>query len=105
MPDKELQFLTQVLSACNLDLSHVAIVNWNALPGKNTVALLEQFGPKQVLLLDVEPAAFGFPASPLYAVSPFQNLSFVAAPSLSKIEKSKEEKKGLWAALKQLFCI
>ena len=34
LPDTELGFLTTVLSACNLDLSHVAIVNWHHLKEK-----------------------------------------------------------------------
>lgn len=105
LSDKELQFLTQVLSACQLGLPHVAIVNWASLPKKNSAILLDQFGPKEVLLLDVEPAVFDFPHTPAYTVRQHQNVSFVTAPSLQTIEGAKEEKKKLWTALKQLFCI
>ena len=105
LPDTELGFLTTVLSACNLDLSHVAIVNWHHLKEKTSSVLLEQFSPKQVLLLDVTTEEFSFPAATKYLIQKTGNIDFVVAPSLPAIEKSKEEKKGLWAALKQLFCI
>ena len=105
LPDAELQFLTQVLMACNLDLSHVAIVNSQNFNKESDLPFLEQFNPLKVLLLDVEPATFGFPQAAFYTVSSHQHLPFVVAPSLSAIESSKEEKKGLWTALKQLFGI
>ena len=105
LPDKELTFLTTVLSACQLDLSHVAIVNWDKLQEKTSDALLEQLSPKQVLLLDVAPSAFGFPSGELYSVQKLDSIQFVAAPSLSEIEKTKQTKSQLWMALKQLFCL
>lgn len=105
LPDKELSFLTTVLSACQLDLSHVAIVNWHKLKEKNADVLFEQLSPKQVLLLDVEASSFGFPPTELFSVQKKDNMHFVAAPSLAEIEKTKQAKSQLWVALKQLFCL
>lgn len=105
LPDKELTFLTTVLSACQLDLSHVAIVNWSKRREKESGPLLEQLLPKQILFLDVEPSSFDFPSKELYAVQKFNTIEFVAAPSLSEIEKIKQAKSRLWTALKQLFCL
>jgi len=103
LPDNELTFLTTVLSACGLDLSHVAILNWYHQKQKVSSWVLEQLKPKQVLLLDVLPIEFGFASNALYTVQKSNGLQFVAAPSLSDIEGTKETKKQLWVVLKQLF--
>lgn len=105
LPEKELQFLTTVLSACQLDLSAVAIVNWFHLKQKSFAAVSEQFKPKQLLLLDVEPEEIGLFSMPSYTVTSFSELQAVTAPSLTTIESSVETKKLLWAALKKLFCL
>lgn len=106
LPDNELSFLTNVLSACGLGLMDVAIVNRAGLEEKNPDDIFEHFGSKEVILFDVEPSAFNFPASvQQYAVGKNDKHQFVVAPSLSEIEKTKEAKKQLWTALKQLFCI
>lgn len=105
LPDKELAFLTTVLSACQLDLSHVAIVNWEKAQAKDS-GLLQQLMPKHVLFLDVPPALLGFSADSLpYTVQKEGAIQFVQAPSLTEIEKSKQAKSALWIALKQLFCL
>jgi len=106
LPDNELSFLTNVLSACQLGLMDVAIVNWNHLEEKNPEFLFQQLKSRQVILFDVEPSAFDLPTNlQQYAVAKNDMHQFVAAPSLSEIEKNKEAKKQLWMALKQLFGI
>ena len=105
LPDGELFFLTTVLSACGLDLCHVAIVNWQQLKEKSPDNLFEQFSPGRVLLLDVMPGELDLPAAKKYAIQTHTDFDFVVAPSLPVIENSKDEKKGLWGALKQLFSI
>lgn len=106
LPKEELSFLTKVLSACGLGLADVAIVNWSKAPHQDVTVLMEQFNPKSVILFDITPEPFGLPAGTLlYTVIGLQNAQFVLAPSLSEIEKTKEAKGNLWAALKQLFGI
>lgn len=105
LPDKELEFLTTVLSACGLDLSHVAIVNWQKAEEKDETVIY-QFGSKQILFLDVSPEVVGLPSNPVqYFVQKQGNLQYAYAPSLSQIEKTKQAKSQLWTALKQLFCL
>lgn len=106
LPDTELSFLTNVLSACQLGLMDVAIVNWNNLEDKNPDELFRQLKSQQVILFDVEPLAFDLPSNlQQYAVVKNDVHQFVAAPSLSAIENNKEAKKQLWMALKQVFGI
>jgi len=104
LPDHELAFLTKVLTACQLGLLDVAIVNWQKLPQPNAGALLQQFKAKSVILFDLDPTLFGLaPDQVLYQVQKESETAFVAVPALREIEKTKEAKHQLWMALKELF--
>ncbi|HEV7331610.1 MAG TPA: hypothetical protein VGN63_11270 [Flavisolibacter sp.] len=106
LPDADLSFLTKVLTACQLSLMDVAIVNGNKLSLQDAPAVLEQTAARFVILFDVAPATFGLPAqTPMYGVQLVENLPYVVAPALSQIESSKEAKSQLWTALKQMFGI
>lgn len=104
LPDNQLDFLTKILTACQMGLADVAIVNWPSTQHQDTAAMMKQFGARQVILFDVDPVFFGLATGmPTYTVQPFQGRQFVTAPALGQIEKTKEAKGQLWAALKQLF--
>lgn len=104
LSDGELAFLTKILTACQLSLMDVAIVNWAKAPHQDQNAVLAQFGAKAVILFDLSPELFGLPqALPPYTVHSDDDVRFVAAPPLHQIEKTKEAKNQLWIALKQLF--
>lgn len=106
LPDNELSFLTNVLSACQLGLMDVAIVNWQKLEEQDVDNIWEQLKSRDVLLFDTDPTLFDLPGSMQpYTVSKSGGRQFVIAPSLSEIEKNKEAKKQLWLSLKQLFGI
>ncbi len=104
LPDGELDFLTKVLAACQLSLADVAIVNWQKAPHHDAGAMLEQFGATAVILFDTDPSPFGLPPDlPAYTVQTAGSKTYVCAPALQQIEKTKEAKGQLWVALKQLF--
>ncbi|HET7899093.1 MAG TPA: hypothetical protein VFL47_15510, partial [Flavisolibacter sp.] len=104
LPDSELSFLTKILTACQLGLVDVAIVNWSKTAQSPASAIIEQLKAKAVILFDVDPTLFGLPAnlSP-YSVMGTDEIKFVAAPALQQIEKTREAKNQLWMALKQVF--
>lgn len=104
LPDKELDFLTTMLSACKLGLADVAIVNRKNHPEASYRELAGFFKSKIVLLFDVEPAAFGLPMNfPHYQLQAFANATFLFSPSLSELENDKLQKSKLWVCLKRLF--
>lgn len=105
LSEKELGFLTTVLSACQLSVNDAAVVNWASLNDKSLAVLQAQLSPKKVLLLNVNPEEAGLPAGEWYAVQKLKGFEAVAAPSLSEIEKTKQAKSKFWVALKQLFCL
>lgn len=105
LPDGELTFLTKVLTACQLSLMDVAIVNANKLQ-QDEADVMEQTAARFVILFNVSPERFGLSGQTQhYTVQNLENRSFVVAPDLSAIEPSKEAKGQLWVALKQLFGI
>lgn len=104
LPDGELEFLTKILTACQLSLADVAIVNWNRLSQPDANSLTTEFWPRAVILFDIPSALFGLsPATQMYSVESLGNRRFAVAPALGEIEKSREAKQQLWMALKQLF--
>lgn len=104
LPDNQLTFLTGILSACNLSLADVAIVNTNNHPQVLYKELTTSFASKIVLLFDIEPAVFGLPMSfPFYQIQAFAGNSFLYSPALKNIENNKIEKSKLWVSLKRLF--
>ena len=105
LPDQDLQFLTNMLTACKLSLADVAIVNINQQPASYK-ELINTYKSKIALLFAIEPAGFGLPMSfPFYQIQPFANCSFLYIPSLNEIEKDKIEKSKLWVSLRRLFNI
>ncbi len=104
LPDNELTFLTGILSACNLSLADVVIINKNNYPNASYKELTKFFSSKIVLLFDVEPSEFDLPMSfPFYQIQSFANNSFLYSPSLKDLENNKVEKSKLWVSLKRLF--
>ncbi|MDQ3278169.1 MAG: hypothetical protein M3Q06_07570 [Bacteroidota bacterium] len=106
LPDAELSFLTKVLTACQLSLMDIAIVNWSKLPQQEPATVIKETAARFVILFGLDPAQFEMPAeTPLFTVRTICNRPGVMAPTLNEIESSKEAKGQLWSSLKQLFSI
>ena len=104
IPDKQLSFLTKLLSACNLNLADVAIFNFHDHNSSEFNEILNFFNPKVVLLFDVEPGEFGLPMIfPQFQVQGYKDAVFVSSPSLDVIEPDKSLKGKLWVCLKKIF--
>lgn len=104
LPDDELKFLTDILSACKLSLADIAIVNLANHSDATYKEITKLFSSKIVILFDIEPSSFGLPMSfPYYQIQPFANNSFLYSPSLKDLENDKVEKSKLWVCLKRLF--
>ena len=103
LPDKELEFLTGILSACKLTLADVAIVNIQEQTASYK-ELTSHFGSRIVFLFDVDPVSFGLPINfPHYQIQAYAGNSFIYAPALKALENDRLEKSKLWVSLKRLF--
>jgi len=104
--EDDLNFLINILRACNISLEDIALVNCC----NNSAAVYEplniQFSPGIILFLGTEPQQLGFPVQiPQNRIQKYKGQQYLCAPSLQQLASDKEAKKALWTALKQLFSI
>jgi hypothetical protein len=107
LPDNQLAFLTKILEACQLNIGDVAIVNAAAAPVRIN-ELRQQLQPASILLFGIEPAAIRLPINfPVFRLQPYDQCTYLSAPSLDQLVEQSEEsrllKSKLWVCLKTLF--
>lgn len=106
LPDEQLDFLTQLLSACKLSLNDVALINLRNYTGIEYTEILLQFHSKVILLFGISAQQFGFPfETPQYQVQVFTNYTVIHAPALQNLQTDKSGKGLLWSGLKKVFNI
>lgn len=111
--DESLNFLTSILTACQLNLGDVAIVNmYPALHTEPVVYsfLKQQLAPLHILIFDIDLLMLQLPFSmPNYQVQQYDGCRFLSAPSLQLMlgnsQEAKLEKSKLWLSLKTIFNI
>lgn len=104
LPDAQLNFLTNILTACKLSLDDIAIINMQQMGAVGFKELFKAVPAKSVLLFNVIPEAIALPINfPLFQVQSFDGISYLTAPALTEIEKDKSLKTELWTSLKKLF--
>lgn len=104
LPEKQLAFLTKLLSACKLGPDDVAILNLHNYPTEQLKEVFNFFKPKTVLLFEVTPAEIGMPMNfPEFQVQAYRDALYVSSPSLETIEPDKDLKGKLWASLKKIY--
>ncbi len=100
--EKQLEFLTKVLTPCKLDLSQIALINNSR--EKVDYKELTVFEPRIILMFGVEPANIGLPFTiPDFQIQLYNNIQYHTAPPLDKLENDKQMKQQLWENLKKLF--
>jgi hypothetical protein len=106
LPDEQLSFLINMLSACKIGVADVAIMNLNNHPEASYKELLDHFKSKIVFLYGVEPAVIGLPISfPHFQVQSFSNCTFLFTPGLEELDKDKVLKSKLWVCLRRIFAV
>ena len=104
LEDDELNFLSTVLTACNLSLADVSIVNQNSATPFNYRDLTNQLKSKKVLLFGVEAETIDLPFNfPHFQLQQFDQCTYLSAPALKNIGIDKALKTQLWNCLKNLF--
>ncbi|TDH26825.1 hypothetical protein EXU57_08425 [Segetibacter sp. 3557_3] len=105
--DSELDFLTKILKACQLNLSDIAVINV-ANQEISAAALCGQLSPKHVLMFDVDPAAVKLPFTiPHFQVQNFDGCSYFTSPALKLMIAASADsrllKTKLWVTLQKAF--
>lgn len=107
--EDNLTFLTNILKACQLNLTDIAIIN--LATGRVVYEeIKEQLQAHYILLFDVEPSAIKLPfLIPAFQVQQYDGCTVMVAPPLTALNKpgqdSKLLKTKLWLSLKQVFNI
>jgi len=106
LPDEELGFLTDMLTACRLSLDDVAIINTINYKKVNYRDILTQFKSKIIFLFGVAPGDFGLPVNfPFFQVQTVSNCTFLYTPALEKRHTDPLLKSRLWVSLRTIFSI
>jgi len=105
--DEQLQFLSNILNACKLNLGDVAVINMARHP-IHFSELKQQLQSKFLILFDLTTADLQLPFNiPLYQVQAYDHCSILLASSLTKMlgdsQEAKLEKSKLWVSLKNMF--
>ncbi len=106
LSDKALKFLSGVLSACNLSLADVAIINIYKTSDPDYSLISKTLDPRVTLLFGASPTALRLPLHfPEYQIQRYNQQIYLSAPPLEFIENEKAEKQKLWNCLKTIFPI
>jgi hypothetical protein len=104
LPDVELTFLANILSACKLSLADIAIVNYHNKDHGYLQQAISQLNPVQVLLFGIAPLSAGLPMNfPMFQLQPYDQRTYLYSPTLPELESDKVLKIKLWNCLKTLF--
>ena len=106
LPDEELSFLTNILSACKLSLADVAIVNTHSLRADEIERSLQTLEPKNIILFGITPLSIDLPINfPQFQLQEFNKRIYLYSPDLQQLASDKTLKMQLWNCLKNLFGI
>ena len=106
LPDEELNFLLGILTACKLSMADIALINISKNPGLLYTDITEQLKAEKIFLFGLDAEVLALPLQfPHYQVQQFNNQVYLSSPSLSDLQKDKEEKMKLWNCLKNIFSL
>ena len=104
LPDDDLTLLTGILTACNLSLADIALVNFGQNNKLEFNGLMEEFSPTLIILFGVEPQHLLFPLHfPHFQLQKYNHQTYLSAPSLNMLAKDTKQKKEFWLCLQQHF--
>lgn len=104
--DPDLEFLTNILSACKLAIADISIVNAAGNTEVEYQNLNAHFSPRVILFAGSKPQDLGFPVQfPMFKIQRYDGKQYLSFPSLIELSKNKESKTQLWQQLKQLFAV
>lgn len=104
LPEDDMTLLTGILTACQLSVADVAIVNFSKNENLNYEQLKKIFNPTLLIMFGISPAELSFPLQfPKYQLQKYDNRSFLYSASLKTLTEEKDEKKQLWSCLQKHF--
>jgi hypothetical protein len=103
LSDDEMEVLGKLLTACNLSMANIALVNYH-FNQCDYQQFNQQFAPNKILIFGVKTTELQLPFDiPHFQVQPFQTQLYLTAPRFETFLKNTDLKRQLWASLQKLF--
>lgn len=107
LDENNLTLLSGILSACKLNVGHIALMNFHQ-HAVDFNQLKKEMQPHYLIAFGVDALQIQLPfAMPQYQVQDYNNCKILTAPSLTVLNqqtgKAKEEKTKLWKSLQNMF--
>jgi hypothetical protein len=103
--DQDLLFLTNIINACRLNMTDVALFNGARLEVP-ALQVFRELELKKVILFGPGPLQAGLPMNfPPYQIQQYDGCAYVLAPTLQELQQNVKEKGRLWTTLQQFFSL
>lgn len=104
--EKDLQFLTGILSACKLTIADVGILNMHHQQRITFQDIIDQMAPNNIFSFGVTENNIQLPfLNTSLTIEQHQHIFCINAPSLETLSNDVDKKKALWMCLKKIFSI
>lgn len=104
LDDPQMEFLSNLLSACNLSMEDISLINYDQNKEVSYEKIIDQFQSQKILIFGVDASSLGLPFTiPHFQIQIFNNQIFLLIPALIQILNDISLKKQLWICLKKLF--
>lgn len=104
LDNDEMILLTNLITACQLSMEDIALVNYFNSDKLNYKDLVEYFQSEKILLFGISATEMDLPfIIPDFQVQSYDKKLFMAAPALSEFINNKDLKKNLWVCLQKIF--
>ncbi|MEO7767773.1 MAG: hypothetical protein ABIS01_10115 [Ferruginibacter sp.] len=104
LPERELNFLLEILTACRLSMDDVAILNIKKNKSLTYKTVSKELKSEKLFLFGVSPVQIELPLDfPNYQIQLYNNQVYLTVPPLSRFHDNIPEKTKLWNCLKQVF--
>lgn len=104
LPEHDMTLLTGILTACELSLADVVIVNFSKNQTLSYEELKAHFDPQLAIMFGISPAELTFPLQfPKYQLQKYDHRSFLYSSPLNVLSEDVEQKKQLWSCLQKHF--
>lgn len=104
--DQQLTFLSGILTACNLTLEDIGLLNIATAPAISYKTVSDEFKARIVIMFGIASESIHLPfVMPAFQRQSYNNQVYLAVPSLNELENNKDLKRKLWTVLQQIFSI
>ena len=106
LSDIQMKFLYDLLTACQLTMGDIALINIFHNASITYRELMVQLHAKNILIFGVSANVLDLPFTiPFFQIQNFQDQVYMISPSIEELQMKTELKKQLWACLQKIFNI